>query len=92
MEKIHENLHDTMDTMRSSLVKLSYRGTQLDDIGILSDRLLASSDLFVTRTLPWYQRCWRFFCVCPSWWFSRRTHRRHPSDTLEPQRSPWVIV
>ena len=88
MKQIRDNLDCTINTMRSSIVKLSHRGAQIDDISDISERLLASSDLFVTRTLPWYRRCWRFFFVCPSWWFRRRQR----DDTLELKRNPWVIV
>ena len=88
MEKIHENLNVTVDILRGSLVKLSHRGTQINDIAQVSERLLASSDLFVIRTLPWYSRWWRALCVCPAWWFSAR------QTTLveEPHQPLWVMV
>ena len=86
MEEIKRNLDSTLHTVHRSLIHLSYRGAQIDQIEVISDQLLASSDLFVMRVVPWHVWLWRRLCICPTWWFQTNTEE----NVI--RKRPWIIV
>ena len=84
MDKIKDNLDHTTRTMHNSLIKISQRGIQINDISETSQILLNSSDDFVMRVVPWYTRLWISLRAC--WWFQCR------EQEAEPLRRSWVAI
>lgn len=77
MDKIENNLNETIILMHKNVGKLLDRGTKIDKAEDQSEQLLESSKLFVIQILPWYARMWKSFVSCfPSWWCHPYTPQR----------------
>lgn len=71
LTQIKSNLNDTTTTLNRSISRLLMRGNQVEDISVLSEALMESSEEFLIKVSPWYVRVWQS-CPCPSWWCERK--------------------
>ncbi len=85
---IEFNLSKTIDTMNHTLGQVSMRGLEVDEIEKNSEKLLESSNEFVYKFIPWYERLWYNLWCCPKWW-NCQWRREEMTETIS---SHWVEV
>ena len=87
IQQTSQNLLNVTDIMHSSLIKMSERGTSINELEIKSEELLDSSNQFISFFDPWYIRIWKNVSCCyRSWWF------QFPQEEDKLHILPWVKV
>ena len=74
VQRILASLNDTHNIILRSTRRLVTRGVDVEVTEAKSLEILQTSELFMFKTIPWYERAYktlkRKLCRCPSWWFS----------------------
>jgi hypothetical protein len=66
-------LGKTHNIMLNATRHMAQRGNDLEVAEQRSIDVLNTSQLFMFKTIPWYERLYirlkRTCCICPAWWF-----------------------
>lgn len=72
-QRIISELNETQNIMIRSIRRMLERGEDLKYTEKKSIEILETSELFMFKTIPWYERAYiklkKTICICPSWWF-----------------------
>ena len=75
IKRILHTLNDTHNIMLRATRRLVTRGIDTEITENKSMEILQTSELFMFKTIPWYERLYsrikKKICICPLWWFCR---------------------